>query len=627
MGTADFAHLGRQRQEAGDLRGAEHAYRNALQQDPACFDVWQALAGLLQGRGQWDEAASAYEKAIQLKPDFAPAYNSLGILRARLQDLAAAEKCFRRACELVPDFAQAHNNLGNVYKEQGRRELARTCYQEAIRIRPDFADAHSNLGNVLRELGQPAEGVQSCRRAIELKPDHAAAHSNLGLALLDQKQAAEAIASFQAAVRLRPQSAAFHHHLGMALAETGRTDEALAEYREAVRVDPGQGDAQASLGTALLQQARLQEAIPVLRRALALRPECPATLCNLGLALADSGELDEALALYEKALRLKPDHPETHKNRSLVWLLQGRFEEGWAEYEWRWQCKELPARDFAQPLWDGRPLEGRTILLHAEQGLGDTLQFIRYAALVKARGGKVIVAAQRPLLPLLRSCPGIDRLLPQGEPLPAFDVHAPLLSLPRIFGTDAGSIPAPVPYLHAEPERRERWRRELAFGMRKIGIAWQGSGQFRLDSQRSIPLLEFAPVARVPGVQLYSLQKGPGQEQIARAIEHFPLIDLGSRLDEGTGAFLDTAAVMKSLDLVISCNSALAHLAGALGVPSWVALPKVPDWRWLLERRDCPWYPSARLFRQTQAGEWPAVFEHMARELSLGVATTYWTIT
>jgi hypothetical protein len=335
---------------------------------------------------------------------------------------------------------------------------------------------------------------------------------------------------------------------------------------------------------------------------------------NLGVALQKQGALGEAVASYRRALELRPDYAEAHNNLAFVWLLTGDFEQGWSEYEWRWKANLLSPPSFTQPLWDGTPLAGRTILLYAEQGLGDTLQFIRYAPLVERRGGRVIMACPRPLLQLLASCPGIDRLVALDAVSSDFELYALLMSLPRILGTSLESIPADVPYLEADPELTVHWQSELATFSRefRIGIAWQGNPDHRGDRHRSFRLAQFAPVARLEGVRLFSLQKGPGAEQIREVGDRFPVTDLGSRLDETTGAFMDTAAVMKNLDLVISADTAIAHLAGALGVPIWVALSSAPDWRWLLGREDSPWYPTMRLFRQASPGDWDGVFARIA---------------
>jgi hypothetical protein len=342
---------------------------------------------------------------------------------------------------------------------------------------------------------------------------------------------------------------------------------------------------------------------------------------NLGNALRDRGEPDSAESSYLAALRIEPDYAEAHYIRALGQLLRGQFEEGWQGYEWRSKCRSFPRRSFDRPTWDGTPLAGRTILLHAEQGLGDVLQFIRYAAPVKDRGGIVLVECPAALRELLGRTPGIDRLIAQGESLPWFDVQASLMSLGRILRTSLATIPANVPYVFPDPEAADRRRQELAgdAGL-KVGICWQGNPNYPGDRQRSFPLDQLAPLARVPGVRLFSLQKGHGREQIRALAGRFDVTDLGQHLDETAGAFVDTAAVLKSLDLVIAPNTAIAHLAGAMGVPAWVALPDSLEWRWMVGREDSPWYPTIRLFRRTAGQGWDEVFERMASQLPARVA-------
>ena len=393
-----------------------------------------------------------------------------------------------------------------------------------------------------------------------------------------------------------------------------------AGLRRALALKPDYAEAHNNLGGALSAQGNLDEAVACYRRALALKPDYAEAHNNLGGALSDLAKFDEALACYRRALRLKPDYAEAHWNQALLTLLTGDFERGWAEYEWRWKTKQLhfERRTFSQPRWDGQPLAGRTILLHAEQGLGDTIQFVRYVSLVKVRGGRVVVECQPPLLPLLADCPGIDQVVARGNPLPAFDVQAPLLSLPGILGTTLDSIPDRVPYLRADPELAQAWRKRLeALDGFKVGIVWQGNPPFKGDRQRSIPLRQYEALARVEGVQLVSLQKGAGADQLGKLAASFPVLDLGEQLE----TFSDTAAVLKNLDLLISSCTSVPHLAGALGVPVWLALPFVPDWRWLLEREDSPWYPHHRLFRQSRPGDWSEVFERIAGALRGLVAT------
>jgi hypothetical protein len=334
------------------------------------------------------------------------------------------------------------------------------------------------------------------------------------------------------------------------------------------------------------------------------------------MAYKKVGKFDEALATVEHALSLNPNDLLSRWNRAVLWLLRGEFEKGWPEHELRWVQPGFGQRTFTQPLWDGSDLHGKTILLYAEQGFGDTLQFIRYVPLVKARGGTVIFQCHRQLLRLFEKVPGIDRFEVSGAPLSAFDVHAALMSLPGIFHTRLDSVPATVPYIHADAELVEHWRGKLEpLGGFKIGIAWQGNPSYREDRERSIPLERFASLAQLDGVQLISLQKGHGSEQLPAFAKRFRIHDLGKELDETSGAFMDTAAVIKNLDLLISSDTAIPHLAGALGAPVWLALPRVPDWRWLLEREDCPWYPTMRLFRQRQRGDWAEVFERIVAQV------------
>jgi tetratricopeptide (TPR) repeat protein len=570
---------GRRYQQAGDLARAEQAFRQALQADPAAAEVWRRLGQVCQSAGKVADALHNYGEALRLEPSRAATHNSLGILLVQKRDLAGAAASFRRAVELQPEFAQAHNNLGNVLKELGDRTAALSCYREAVRVDPDSADGHNNLGLLLNDLERFDEAIHSFQQVARLHPKNATALNRLGILQARRKDLAAAADSFRRAKEIRPDFAEAHTNLGNALKEQGNLDAAIACYRQAVRLAPTLAEGHN----------------------------------NLGLLLADLGQPEGAMACYNRALELRPDYRDARHNRALAWLLLGDYERGWPEYEWRWGSTGLPARKINRPEWDGGPLGGKTILLHAEQGLGDTIQFVRYAPLVKARGGKVVFVCQPPLLRLLAQCLGVDRIARQGDPLPPFDVHAPLLSLPRLFGTAAQSIPANVPYLQADPVLVDRWHQRLApLPGLKVGIAWQGSTRFRLDQYRSVPLKRFAPLARVPGVTLVSLQKGHGSDQAPKA--PFPVVTLDD-LDEQSGPFMDTAAVMKNLDLVVTADTAQAHLAGALAVPCWVALPAAADWRWLVGREDSPWYPTLRLFRALRAADWGPVFERMAREL------------
>jgi tetratricopeptide (TPR) repeat protein len=499
--------------------------------------------------------------------------------------------------------------------QAGQWQQAEQLYRAILQVQPQQVEALHRLGLLASQGGQHERARAYLSQAVRLQPDSAAVHYNLGTVFQDQGQLAEARACYQQAVRLEPVYVEAHYNLGNILQEQGQLAEAQACYQQALRLKPDYVEAYNNLGNNLQEQRHLVEAQACYEQALRLKPDYAAAHNNLGLALVGQGQLAEALACYEQSLRLQPDYAEAHWNRAQAWLLAGNYEQGWPEYEWRCQVKAFAPPRFPQPLWDGSPLHGQTILLYAEYGLGDTLQFIRYAASVHERGGSVLVACQPPLVSLLSRCPGIERVLSQEDPLPHFDVYVPLLSLPRILGTTLATVPAQVPYLFAEAKRIDAWRQELSsVAAFKIGIAWDADPRFRrLNQNRCIPLAEFAPLGRLEGVRLFSLQKGPGIEQIRSVAGLFPVTDLSSRLE----TFEDTAAVMHNLDLVVSADIVVAHLAGALGVPVWVgvALPFASDWRWLLEREDSPWYPSMRLFRQQERGHWADVFARMAATL------------
>lgn len=608
---------GQQYRKAGDLPRAEAAFRELLSFEPTNAEVWQALGSVCREQGKHDEALTAFQRAVTLDPEFAQAHNSLGIAYLERGNLLAAAERLERALELNPELPAAQNNLGNVYLAQGRKADALARYQEAVRLVPSFAEAHGNLGNVLRELGRLDEALASCQRAIELKPSFAIGHNHLGAVYSNLRRWEDAVASFRQAIALQAKYPEAHVNLGDALRELGRLVEAEAALREAARLRPDMAQAHLSLALVLLDRDRLEAAEASCREALRLDARLNAAHQALGMICMQRGQNEEAVACYQRSLSLAPNDPAVHRNLAIALLRLGRYEQGWAEFEWRLQCPEAANRNLSQPLWDGSPLAGQTILLHAEQGLGDTLQFVRYAPLVQRRGGRVLLACQRVLLPLLRRAAGIDELMALGDVAPPFHVQAPLLSLPRIFGTTLEAVPAPATYLEADAGLVEQWGRELAcVAGFKVGIAWQGSPYYRFDRHRSIPLEEFAPLAQVPGVRLIGLQKGFGGEQVAALDGRFELVDLGPRLDETSGPFLDTAAVVKNLDLIVTSDTALAHLAGALGAPVWLATPLAPDWRWLSEGDRSPWYPTMRLFRQRRRGDWRAVFHSMAAALA-----------
>ena len=566
--------------------------------------------------GRLQEAERLYRQILARQPEHAVAMHHLGLIAHQVGRNDEAVELIRRAIALSPNYAEAHSNLGIALADKGHLDEAIAAFRQAIALRPNFAGAHSNLGNALKDNGHRDEAIAAYRLAIALKPNYAEAHNNLGNALKDKGQRDEAIAAYRLAIALNPNHAEAHNNLGNALADRGQRDEAIAAYRLAIALNPNLAEVHNNLGNALRYQGQLDEAIASFRQAIALKSTLAEVHNNLGAALRDQGQLHEAIAAYRRAIALNPNHAEAHSNLAIALLSRMDFQQGWEEYEWRWKCKDFPAplRNFTQPQWDGRPLEGRTLLLYTEQGFGDAIQFIRYLPLVAQRGGRIIIACQAELERLFQTMAERCQIVAYGQPLPAFDLHCPLLSLPRVFGTTLANIPKIVPYLSPEPALVDAWSRTLgsADGQLRVGLAWAGNPQFKADRTRSLNLQQLAPFAAARGVKFYSLQKGPAGEQAKNPPPGLDWVDLGPELNH----FADTAAVMSLMDLIVTTDTSVPHLAGALGRPVWVMLQFVPDFRWLLEREDSPWYPTMRLFRQNSRGDWDSVVKRVVEALS-----------
>jgi tetratricopeptide (TPR) repeat protein len=629
--TSETLALARSLHEAGQLREAESLYRRVLTADPMNVDALCLLGGACQGQSNLREAARCYERAATIDPDRADAFYFLGAVLAIEDRLDDALGSLQRAWRLKPQDPEINGMLRRVLAareikrarlltEDGQLDEAAACCRYAIELAPHEAVAHENLGNILKGQGKLSEAMECYARALELAPGSAELHCNRGLIWMDRQRLTDAEREFRRALELKPESMEAHNNLGTVLACQRRFEEAAASFRRVLELRPDYAEGHNNLGAALGELGRLDDALECLRRAVQLNPEYAEAHSNLGDALRDSNRIDEALRCYETAIGLKPDYADAHFHRGYALLALGKFVDGWPEYEWRWKLRSARPPRFKQPQWTGADLIGQTILLRAEQGFGDAKQFIRYAPLVKGRGAaSIIVECARPAGRLLASCPGVDKIAIAGEPLPPFDTHAALLSLPGIFRTSLDTIPNKVPYLFPDAQAAQAWRDELSQvpGF-KVGIAWQGNPGQAKDHFRSMPLGAFAAIAKVPGVRLFSLQAEFGREQLADAAA-WPIVDLGDRL----GDFYDTAAIVQNLDLVITCDSAPAHLAGALGVPTWLALASACDWRWMIGREDSPWYPTLRLFRQKRLGDWSDVFVRMAAELRQLLATRH----
>ena len=452
--------------------------------------------------------------------------------------------------------------------------------------------------------------MQAASSAVQQKWAAALQHHQAG-------RLAEAERLFRQVLAVNPRHADSLHLLGVIAYQTGRQDLAVEMIRKAIAINPREASLQSNLGNLLLPQGRLDEAVACYRKAIELKPDFSEALNNLGNALRALKQLDEAVTSYRRALELRPDDPEAHYNLAMALLARGDMPAGWEEHEWRWKTPQsAPSRrDFAQPQWRGEAAEGRTLLIHAEQGFGDTLQFCRYAPLAAARGLQVVLEAPKPLIRLLGSLSGVDRLVAQGEATPQFDLHCPMLSMPLALGTTITTIPGDVPYLRADAAHVAVWRTRIAsLGNRlpRIGLAWAGNPRKQLlaaaatDRRRSIAPDRLAPLFELPGLHFFSLQKdGPA------APAHFPLIDFMSEMED----FADTAALIANLDLIISVDTSVVHLAAALGKPVWMLDRFDPCWRWLVGRRDSPWYPGLRLYRQPKPGDWDSVVAEVTRDL------------
>lgn len=524
------------------------------------------------------KAEQLCREILRVYPDNSDALHFLGVLAYQTKNYDNAKAFIQKSLEVNPRNAYAHFNLGNVLKEKGLLDDALVSYERALQLTPAFPDAWHNRGIVLQAKGLLDEAAKCYERALQLNPNLADAYYNLGTIYQDKEQ----------------------------------VESAIIYYKKALHLNPNLIDAYYNLGTMFQAQAFFGEAISCYEQALQLNPKLADVYNNAGISLQSIGNHEKAFQYFQKAILFAPDLADAHFNLALIHLLLGNYREGWEGYEWRLRLKGKPQVQFSRPRWDGSDIEGKTILIHSEQGFGDTLQFIRYASLVAKQGAKVIVECQKELASLLHSVQGIRRIILHSEPLPDFDVHCPLLSLPLVFKTTLESIPARIPYATADADLVKKWREKIQKDNKlKIGLVWSGNPQNKRGHYRSCPLDMFAPLGSLKNVALYSLQKGDAALQAKNPPEGIGLIDYTEEIMD----FSDTAALVETLDLVVTVDTSVAHLAGALGKPVWTLIHFASDWRWMLNREDSPWYPTMRLFRQPLPGAWESVIQNVVREL------------
>lgn len=601
-------------------------YQNAVDMIDLAIEINPTLANYHSNRGnalqalkQFDAAVASYDVAISLKPGYAEAYSNRGAALLELKQFEAAVTSCDKAIALNPNYAEAYLNRGFSMQKLKQLDAAVQSYDRAIILKPNFAEAYYNRGNALNELKQFEAAVASYDKVISLRPDYVEPFYNRANALRELEQFQAAVTSYDMAIALKPDYAEAYLNRGISLQELKQYESAVASYDKAIALKPDYAEAYSNRGISLQELKHLDAAVASYDKAIACNPSLAKIHSNKGVLLQELKKLDEAVASYDKAIALKPNFADAYANKSLLLLLVGDLDMGFKlnEYRWEREDKLKLKRNFSQPLWLGNEsLSGKIILLHAEQGLGDTIQFCRYIKMVADLGAKVILEVQRPLVQLLKNLIGVSTLIAKGDVLHEFDFHCPLLSLPLAFHTNLKSIPFTESYLEAEPQRVVYWKERLNSDRLKIGIVWQGSHGNKIDIGRSFDLSLFAKFSALPNVQLISLQKGYGSEQMKNMPQGMEVMDLGEEFD-ADGAFLDTAAIMMNLDLVITSDTAMAHLAGALGVKAWVVLKYVPDWRWMLDRADSLWYPSLTLYRQQKMDDWLTIFDQLLLDITL----------
>ena len=564
-------------QHEGRLRMAEEYYRKALKVDPLCTEARHRLSSLAGSAPPAHESLQALSDSLTEKPETlinqANAYFAEG-------NIQSAIACLQRVAVLRPDSAEAHFHLASAQEQVGNFQAAAESLRRAIELRPNSPDLHCHLARVLCQTGAPESAAELYQRALILDPNRFDIYNDLGLVLTNLGNFGAAIEAFKRSLRLNPRCAKTIAGLGYLFEQKGDLISAADAYRDAVKLDP----------------------------------QLAAAYVDLGFILFGLGEVVEAADCFHRLRALQPDSAEATANLGMIHLLQGDLATGWAEFEARWKVGVGEDRKLSQRPWKGEPLAGERILLYAEQGFGDTLQFVRYVPLVAAQGGKVILEVQPGLHRLLAGTEGAPQVVSRGETLPEFTWQCSLLSLPLAFRTEFHTIPATVPYVSPDATQVQGWHQRLEGNTRRIGLVWGGNPNMQRDRLRSIPLERLLPVLRVHGTTFYSLQVGAPSEQVKLLPPDVRLIDLAAEQKD----FADTAAIIANLDLVISVDSSVAHLAGAMGKPVWVMLNKGCDWRWFLEREDSPWYPTARLFRQTTAGDWPEVIMRIVQALEQG---------
>ncbi|MDA8691688.1 tetratricopeptide repeat protein [Candidatus Pseudothioglobus singularis] len=591
------------------------SYKQALWIKPDYAEVHNNMGSVMKDKGDLNEAIDSYKQAIKIKPDYAVAYNNMANALKDKGDLAEALESYQQALRIKPDYAEVHNNMGNALSIKGDLAEAIESYKKALRIKPNFAGAYNNMANAMKNKGDLAEAIESCKQALKIKPDYADAYYNMANAMKDKGDLAEAIHSYKQALKIKPNYASAYYNMANAMKDKGDLAEAIDNYKQALKIKPNYASAYYNMGNALNEKDNQEAAIDSYKQAIKIQPNYADAYSNMGNSLSDKGDIEAAIDSYKQALKIKPNNADAYYNFSLLYLLLGDFDKGFKYYEWRLKMiKERPvAPSRTNLIWDGeKSLNGKHFVVYEEQGLGDIIQFCRYLPVLEQKGANVTFKVKSNLHALLRtldSKTSLNTSLPEENKI---DFESPLMSLPYLLKTSWKLIPITSPYLYADQNKVTTWGEKLSNDSFKIGICWQGATT-KIDVGRSFSLSLFEGISKIPNVQLISLHKGEGEGQITNI--DFDVTTLGSGFDAGQDAFLDTAGVMMNCDLIITSDTSVAHLAGALGRPTWVALQYVPASFWMLDRSDSLWYPTMTLFRQKSRGDWVGVFDSIEQNL------------
>ncbi len=647
---ADFLnYFGMVLEGKGRLEEAVMQFEKALAANPSKIEVYNNLGIVYRKLRRMEEAVECFRKVVAGSEPSPDAHNNLGNVYKDMRDWPEAVRHYRLAIALRPKYPEALANLAKVLEEQGELEEAIATWDQVLAVQPDHPAALSQISNIYLRQNRPAEAEEALQKLLVNQPSNATVHFHLGILAGQQQKHEVAWQHYKRAVELDPKNADAWNNFGSTMFHLKKHDEAIANYKQALEINFHHVDALFNLGSIYVNRKnwteaertllkaivlrpthfaafnslgivygnlkRFDEASVIYRKAIEINPKFADAWSNLGVAMNELGRYEEAAAAFRKAIENDSQHADAHLNLGLTLLLLGEWSEAWREYAWRLKTRHLPMESLKLPgaHWTGEPLGGRTVLVHGEQGMGDLIQFARYAPLIVERGGKVILVAHPPLKSILKTIPGVSAVVVKGEQTPPYSCRTWVMNLPGIFDTRPNTIPDQVPYLFAEPAKVEDWAKRLPpkQGKLRIGLVWGGNPANKTNHKRSISLSDFVPLAKIPNLQVVSLQKGAAASQAVTPPSGVDWIDLTSQIND----FVDTAALIMNLDLVVTVDTSVAHLAGALGKPVWTLITSVPDWRWLRTGDRTAWYPTMRLFRQPAAGDWASVVDQVVEAL------------